>query len=75
LWQGHCRSLDQAFAQTALTPKALFGAAHLTRVALVVVAEQVQQPMQSQDPELGQLRVPRFPSLSPRHSSRDYDLS
>jgi hypothetical protein len=34
---------DQAFAQAAFPPETLFDPAHLARVALVIVAEQMQQ--------------------------------
>ncbi|HEY3042952.1 MAG TPA: hypothetical protein VGJ39_02955 [Vicinamibacterales bacterium] len=74
MWRRRRGPLDEAFAQTSFTPKTLLGAPHLATVVFVVVAEQMQQPMQGQDPELGELGVAGFPGLTPRHSPRDDDL-
>ena len=75
MWLDGPGSLDEALAKPPFAPKALFGAAHLAAVALVVVAEQVQQAVQRQDPELGQLRVARVAGLTPGHAAGDHDLA
>ena len=72
--QGRCRSLDEAFAQAALSPEALLGAVHLSAIALVVVAKQMQEAVQGQKPELGELRVVRVTRLTPRDTAGDHDL-
>ena len=49
-------------------------APHLAGVALVVVAEQMEQAVQRQDPQLGQLRVTRLARLPPGDAAGDHDL-
>ena len=41
----------------------------------MIVAEQVQQAVQGQDPQLGPLRVPGRARLAPRDAARDHDIS
>ena len=43
-------------------------ARHRAVVALVIVAEQVQQAMEREHPELGRVGVARRPRLPPRHA-------
>ena len=60
--------LDQAFAQAALPPQPALDARHRARVALVIVAEQVQQAVQRQHAQLGRARSarPPAPGAAPR---------
>ena len=59
--RNHCtRALDQPFAQAALAAQpALEPLPSAPVVALVIVAEQVQQAVQREHAQLGQLGVPR----------------
>ena len=52
-----------------------FDARHPTSVGLVVVANQVQQPVQCQHSPLGGLGVTDLPCLPPCHSSCDHDVA
>ena len=85
--RGVRRSLDQPFAQAALAAQPALDARHPAVVALVIVAEQVQQAVQRQHPQFGPLGVPapRAPgaarrraaiTMSPRKGSgtRDWGL-
>src|ERR1700682_4086048 len=67
-------ALDESLAEASFAAKTPLGAAHLAAVALVVVAEQMQQAVERQDPELGELRVARLARLAPRHAAGDHDL-
>ena len=68
------RPLDEAVAQTALAPQPPFDSLHSTFVSLMIVAQEVQQPMKRQHFELGQLGVARFTRLAPRDAARDHDV-
>ena len=61
--------------QPALPPQPALDAAHAPVVALVIVAEQVQQAVQRQHPPLGELRVAGLARLTPRHAPRDHDVA
>ena len=71
----YVRSLDQSFAQPALTPQPALGALHPSAVALVVVAKQVQQAMQREHFQLGLFAVARFARLTPGDAARNHDIS
>ena len=66
------RSFDQSFAQAALVPQAPLDAQHPSVVAVVIVPEQVQQPVQRKDTQLGELRVARLRNARepPRDAAR-----
>ena len=66
---------DQPFAQAALSPEASFEAQHAAVVVLVIVSEEVEEAVQSQNPELGAFRVARRAGLAPGDASRDDDIS
>src|SRR5262252_7146156 len=69
------RALDQAFTQPALTPQPLLHAAHLAAVALMIVAEQVQQAMQCENFELNPLRMSRLARLTSSNAAGDDDVA
>ena len=68
-------SLDQSLGEAALAAQAVLGPPHAASVALVIVTEQVQQPVERQDPELGALGMPHGSCLSARDTAGDYDVS
>jgi len=68
-------SFDQALTQPALSAQPFFDAAHASAVALVVVAEEMQEPVQREDAQLGGLAVARVACLALRHAAGDYDVS
>ena len=68
-------ALDQPLAQAALAAQAALDAAHPAAVALVIVAEQVQQAVEREDAQLGQLGVARRARLTPRDAARDDDVA
>jgi hypothetical protein len=72
LWPG---PLDETCPQAAFPSQPLLEAGHLASVALVVVAEEMEQPVQRQHSQFGQLGVSRFARLPSGDPTRDYDLT
>jgi len=68
-------SLDQALPQAALAPEPPLDSPHLSAIALVVVPQQVQQPVQGQDPEFGELGMPRLAGLAAGDAAGDHDIA
>src|SRR5712671_6947435 len=71
-WRG---ALDQPLSQAALSPQPALDALHAPVVALVIVAQEVQQPVQGQDSDLGAFGVAGLARLAPRHASGDDDVA
>ena len=69
------RPLDQALAQPALAPQPPLDPRHPAVVALVIVAEQVQQAVQREHPQLGALVVAGGARLAPRDAAGDHDVA
>ena len=67
-------ALDQSLAQAALPAQTAFEAQHATVVLFVIVAEEVQEAVQGEDPELGAFRVTRCAGLVFGDTSRDDDV-
>jgi len=67
--------LDEAFAKTAPATQPAFEPHHLPVVALVIVAEEVQQSMEREHAQFGLFRVARLPRLALRDSARDDDVA
>jgi hypothetical protein len=66
---------DQPVAQTAFPAEASLETQHATVVVLVIVSEEVEEAVQSKNPELGAFRVARRAGLAPGNASRDDDVS
>ena len=71
------RALDQAGRKAAFPAQAPFDALHSCPVprALMIVPQQVQQPVQSQDFQLGGVRMAGSASLAPRHTGGNRDVA
>lgn len=61
--------------ETAAPAKPAFEAGHLATVALVIVPQKVQEPVQSQDPQLRLKRVPHLLRLPPGGVETDGEIS
>jgi len=68
-------AFDQPLTQAALPAEASFEAQHAAVVLLVIVSEEVEEAVQSKNPELGALGVARRAGLAPGDASRDDDVS
>ena len=68
-------ALDEALAQPALCAAAGAPPAHAPVVAFVIVAEQVQQTVQREHPQFGQLGVARGARLPAGDAARDDDVA
>ena len=66
---------DQTFLQPALTAQPFLEPSHAAVVVLVVVAEKVQQPVQGEHAQFGQLRVARIAGLAAGDAARDHDIA
>jgi hypothetical protein len=69
------RSLEQSFVQAALEPEAPLDTEHAAVVALVIVAQEMKEAVESQHSQFGLLAVSRFACLAPRHASGDHDVA
>ena len=61
--------------QAAAASQPRLDARHLARVALVIVAEQVQQAVQREHREFGGERVPRLARLTRGDAAGDHDVA
>jgi len=61
--------------EAAFAAQPALQAAHPAVVARVIVAKQMQQTMESEDPQFRLLGVPGLQGLAPGHASRDHDLT
>ena len=68
-------SFDEALTQSSLASEPLLDATHLASIAFVVVSEEMQQPMQCQHSELGELGMTRPAGLAPRDTAGDHDVT
>ena len=68
-------SLDQTFAQPALAPEPALEACHPPVIPLVIIAKQVQQAVQREDPQLNLERVARVARLAPGNAGRNDDVA
>jgi hypothetical protein len=68
-------ALRQPFSEPALSPKLPFQPSHLSGIALVIVSQKVQKPMQSQNPKLERLAVSSLTGLAPGHAARNHDIA
>src|ERR1041385_3260319 len=68
-------SLYQAFSQTALPAQPDFDPSHPAIIALVIVSQEMEEPVQRQNLELGQLGMSGVARLPLRHAARDDDIS
>ena len=64
-------SLNQARAETALPSQPSFDPPHPAIITLVIVSQEVEQTVEREHFELGQLGMAGFASLPPRHASSD----
>src|SRR5215831_17474314 len=62
------------FPQPALAPEPFLEPFHAPIVPLVIVTQQVQQTMEREHPQLGQLGVAAGARTSTRHTSRDGNI-
>ncbi len=67
--------LDEAFAQTASAPQPAFEPHHLPVVALVIVAEEVQQSMEREHAQFGLFAVASLARLPGRDATRNHDVA
>ena len=72
---GRSGAFDEALGQVAGAPQPGLGAGHLAAVGVVVEAEQVQQAVQRQHPQLGAERVSRGARLAGGHARGDGDVA
>jgi hypothetical protein len=68
-------AFHQSFPQAALTAQPAFQTQHPSVVGLVIVAQQVQQTVQSKDSHLDALRVSSSSRLPARYAPRYYDVT
>jgi hypothetical protein len=68
-------ALDQPFSQAALAAKAAFNTCHGAGINLVIVAEKVQESMQSQNAEFYPDTMPGFARLPLSHSPGNDDVA
>jgi len=68
-------ALDQAFHELAAASEASFGASHAAVIALVIIAEQVQQAMERQDSQLGCQRMTGDAGLAPGDAGGNHDVT
>ena len=73
--RGHCAALDQPFDQAAAAAKAALDASHAAVIALVIIAEQVQQAVQRQHAQLGRERMPGLARLAPGDAGGNHDVA
>jgi hypothetical protein len=71
----HRASPDESLVETAAATKAFFDAVHAAVIALVVVAEEMQESVKREDAQLGGFTVARVARLALRHSARDHDVA
>ena len=71
---GRC-ALDQAFHEAPAAAEAAFEASHAAVIALVIIAEQVQQPVKRQDPQLSRKGMARLARLAPGGSCGNHDIA
>src|SRR5438105_1836228 len=69
------RSFDQPLTQPALAAQPALDAPHAPAVAMMIVAEQVQEAVERENAKLGQFRVARGARLTLRDAPGDYDIS
>jgi len=69
------RPPDQAVAKTRLAQQPLLDPAHAAVVARVIVAEQVQQAVQRENLQFGELRVPCVARLTAGDAAGDDDVA
>src|SRR3990167_2022686 len=67
--------LDQAFTQAPAGARPSLQSSHLSRVVLVIIAKEVEEPVQSQDAHFRPERMPRRPRLPPGHAGGDDDIA
>lgn len=68
-------SLDQSLTKPRSSQQALLECSHPSPVALMIVAEEVQEAMQRQDPKLNSNWMPQVPSLAPGDTAGDDDVA
>jgi hypothetical protein len=68
-------ALDQAFHEPAAASEASFGASHAAVIALVIIAEQVQQAMERQDAQFGRERMTGVAGLASGDSGGNHDVT
>ena len=69
------RPLDESLAQAAFAPEPPLGLPHAARISLVIVAEQMEEAVQGEDTQLGELRVACAHGLASRDAAGDDDLA
>jgi hypothetical protein len=68
-------ALDETFLQPARATQSPLEPTHLAGVALVIIAKEVQQTVQGEDPELRRQAVSGGLRLAPRNTKRNHDIS
>jgi hypothetical protein len=68
-------ALDQAFHEAAAASEAAFGASHAAVIALVIIAEQMQQAMERQDTQFGPERMTGLASLASGDAGGNHDVA
>jgi hypothetical protein len=68
-------ALDQALHEPAAASEASFGASHAAVIALVIIAEQVQQAMERQDTQLGCQRMTGVAGLASGDSRGNHHVT
>jgi hypothetical protein len=75
LQRGTPCAFHEAFAEAAFPPQSVLHPPHASVVALVIVADQVQEPMKRQHAKLGPLGMMSLASLTPRNAAGNDDVS
>jgi len=68
-------TLDQTGREATSPAQPAFDAGHLTGVTVVIIAEQVQEAVKCQHPQLLTERMPGFTRLPGSHTGRDDDIA
>jgi hypothetical protein len=72
---GSCGALDQPFDQAAAAAEAALEASHAAVIALVIIAEQMEQPVERKDAKLSRKGMAGFPRLTPGHAGGNHDVA
>jgi hypothetical protein len=68
-------AFDQALAQTAPQAESPLEPSHLAIVTLVIIAKEVQEAVEGEDPEFGGQAVPGGGRLALRNAKRNHDIA
>jgi len=67
--------LDQSSPESGVAQQALLELSHASAIVLVIVSQEMEKAMQSQDPKLNRVGMAGVPSLTSCDAARNHDVA